>query len=597
MQGASDGQGPAAAPVEQARDDDAAEAGATPFHPGTRAFFRQWAQDHPWLSLPLRRLRERTRLLDAWPDRPRRPLLRWFDASLPIFLGMFLLALLFNQVELFGLDNATKARSQQVSARMMAPFYRSAAQDHVAVVLINDQTLHERGIGWPPRYAFYDELLRRILAHRPRAVYVDVLLEQLRDYDDSHGYAREALAATLESASRADVDGAASEVLRGGRVPVFFGVSAPGRGSVFAGTGVQHVVTSWQGVGSAYPLLIDAGSVFAAGGEHGSAATGAGGADHRSVALALYQAVCPDAQAPGCAQAAAALPAQAQALPMAVQWGSSLPVLEEPWPLLDCTGRAPPSRAGRWRESFGLMFDSLSSGMREGIEDRNRQRCAYTLTVLEQQVEDDALLGDAGTGKALLEDRVVLVGTHLLGLNDRVLSPVHQQVPGVYLHAMALDNLMAWGDRRIHVTPGLGKYVLAPLTGLLMSLACGAVLVGVRRPPWARTVLIVAAPLLVGLAMVVLAQEVLRQPPQDWIGMACVAVLVGIYVKGRAGKAERGGGHDDGKAAAEQGDAPAGGVAVDGAGSAGMGGGGTAAARRTGGGADGGAGAPPAGGL
>jgi CHASE2 domain-containing sensor protein len=41
----------------------------------------------------------------------------------------------------------------------------------------------------------------------------------------------------------------------------------------------------------------------------------------------------------------------------------------------------------------------------------------------------------------------VLIGADILGSGDRIESPVHGQVPGVYLHAMALDNLLTFGGR------------------------------------------------------------------------------------------------------------------------------------------------------
>ncbi len=578
MQDASNGQRPPAALERDAQGETAPAARAEPFHPGTRVFVRQWLEDHRWLSVPLARLGGILRLPGRWPDRPACAVLRWLDASLPIFLGTLLGGLLLNHVEPFGLDNAAKARSQQVSARMMAPFYRSDAQDNIAVVLINEETLRSRGIGWPPQYAFYDELLGRILAHRPRAVYVDVFLEELRDYDASYPRALDALRATLEAQGDA-------------RAPVFFGVSAPGRSSVFAGAGVRHVAAGWQGAGNAYPLSIDEDSEFSLGQSLGAD----DGVDRRSVALALYQAACPDARA-GCAQPAGALSKRALGVPMSVHWGSTLPVLPQPWPALHCTERAPPSAPARWAKAAGLMLDSLFSGMRDGIEDRKREPCPYALTVFEDEVEADALL-DGPSGKALLQDRVVLVGTHLLGLNDRVLTPVHQQVPGVYLHAMALDNLMTWGEQRIHATPGLGK-ALGWATSLLMSLACGGVLVLVRRPRWLRSLLVIVAPVLVGLAMMVVAQVWLRQPPQDWIGMALLAVLVGLYVKRWVDKAESEGGKAD-EWTAERNGAPAGAGAgvVDGDGDAGFVGGGLASGPDGAGAADGGAGTPSASGL
>jgi hypothetical protein len=44
----------------------------------------------------------------------------------------------------------------------------------------------------------------------------------------------------------------------------------------------------------------------------------------------------------------------------------------------------------------------------------------------------------------LLDDRIVLVGTSLRYSNDIVTSPLHDRIPGVFLHAMALDNLIQY---------------------------------------------------------------------------------------------------------------------------------------------------------
>ncbi len=45
----------------------------------------------------------------------------------------------------------------------------------------------------------------------------------------------------------------------------------------------------------------------------------------------------------------------------------------------------------------------------------------------------------------MLRDRLVLVGANITSTGDLVESPVHGQLPGVYLHAMALDNLINAG--------------------------------------------------------------------------------------------------------------------------------------------------------
>lgn len=44
-----------------------------------------------------------------------------------------------------------------------------------------------------------------------------------------------------------------------------------------------------------------------------------------------------------------------------------------------------------------------------------------------------------------LQAKHVMIGPTVAGVNDMIQSPIHGNIPGVYLHAMALDNLLAFG--------------------------------------------------------------------------------------------------------------------------------------------------------
>ncbi len=46
-----------------------------------------------------------------------------------------------------------------------------------------------------------------------------------------------------------------------------------------------------------------------------------------------------------------------------------------------------------------------------------------------------------------IKGKLVLVGEDIIGASDRVVSPVQGAVPGVLLHAQALDNLIVWNTR------------------------------------------------------------------------------------------------------------------------------------------------------
>ena len=67
---------------------------------------------------------------------------------------------------------------------------------------------------------------------------------------------------------------------------------------------------------------------------------------------------------------------------------------------------------------------------------------ALTMSSLRSSSEaEDRVLQD------LLGGRFVMIGTNLEGGNDMVTSPVHGDIPGVFMHAMALDNLLTYEGR------------------------------------------------------------------------------------------------------------------------------------------------------
>ncbi|GAA3711956.1 hypothetical protein GCM10022421_19180 [Oceanisphaera sediminis] len=52
-----------------------------------------------------------------------------------------------------------------------------------------------------------------------------------------------------------------------------------------------------------------------------------------------------------------------------------------------------------------------------------------------------------------LKDRVVVYGASLTGIQDVVFTPTREILPGAYYHAMALDNLLTWGEQFKAATP------------------------------------------------------------------------------------------------------------------------------------------------
>jgi hypothetical protein len=69
------------------------------------------------------------------------------------------------------------------------------------------------------------------------------------------------------------------------------------------------------------------------------------------------------------------------------------------------------------------------------------QHCPYTSTV-----PASALIGDPNDPdiKNALENKFVFYGSNIVAAADLVAAPTHPEIPGVYVHAMALDNLITF---------------------------------------------------------------------------------------------------------------------------------------------------------
>ncbi|WP_344760724.1 CHASE2 domain-containing protein [Luteimonas lutimaris] len=429
---------------------------------------------------------------------------RTLSVALALFLLVYPLKLLLDWIDPLSLPSASKLQSERLSSQLAAPFYgnkQPRAQDHIAVVLIDQKTLEARGIAWPPRYDYYEEVLRRIVRQGPRAVYVDLLVTRKREFDDSLGDARLALGEDLEAHP----------------VPVYFGTDKPGRPSLFHDVeGVSELVTVWQGVD--YPLAVSPAQQLGA--LEGASDRCDAGRENWSVAYGLYHDACPQAGMAGCREPAALMaPAQA-CREIAVQWGQRRPAGNARLDELDgqhCLAASDPGFS-RGASAVRWLWSGLAGKLVPRAAADPRVPCPYTLTVHEEQLDDPDVA-------ALLHDRVVLVGADLVGLNDLAANPVNGQIPGVYVHAMALDNLMTWG--RAHLSPVRHAWLASLLLALFTSLLLAVVL----RHAEHLGVGLAAAGLAIAFGPILVMHFWLRHPPVDWIGSLVVFAWVVFHAR------------------------------------------------------------------
>ncbi|UBM25489.1 CHASE2 domain-containing protein [Pseudomonas sp. p1(2021b)] len=349
-------------------------------------------------------------------------------------LAVVLIALL----DPFGLASATDDASSRWLNRLLASWYAEKGQQQVVVILIDDAYLQRNQTYWPLPYSEQSKLFKRLLAYKPGAVFIDLL------YSHDHSRETPGQAPRMESQLLANV----LERYRHQGIPLFLantGFSADTQGAVNALPRFAEVsepaLVSWSGHGNQYPLAVP---------------TAVGVLE--TPALQLYREYCHHhacAPLPADAIAAARLP------DMAVQWGlKQSPSQAKVSDISEC--------------SFPGLADQLLHAVFWKLGSQAQANCAYSLTLSASDLEatdadDQALL------KQLLTGKLVLVGARIAGTGDVTLSPLHGKIAGVYVHAMALDNLINWGMGYYRSTQSLAELGV-PGTGSVDVLDVGELL-------------------------------------------------------------------------------------------------------------------------
>jgi hypothetical protein len=431
-------------------------------------------------------------------------LFKWetFTRFLAIFFAWVFAVFLLDKADPFGLSHQVQAYSEGLFQKVTSSFYRSDAQDKIAVVLIDEETLASRGESWPPRYTYYEEVIRRIARQKPVAIFLDILIEDRRTYDDSLEIARQSLGETLASKG----------------IPLYLASLDNQRKSVFIDVpGTQTTLAGWRGFGDDYPLLIKPGQYYS---DHDSQLEEGEQCNNSlkpTAALQLYRLMCEKGLQSGCPAGLAQGDVGEFCNTMVVQWGRNVsPVVPEQQLISETQCSASKdSIPDRLLDAASTLYAELTFGIDEDAVKRIRQPCPYAVTVREEDLASEKVRG-------VLEGRVVMIGLSLKGIHDIVGSPVHGQIPGVYLHAMALDNLLSWNS---HYFPRIKSWLPIPLllTAAFVSWICAALIL--TRPPRLSFLMrLVAFVSVFGVSAYL--YKVDHLPPLDWLSMLLVYELV-----------------------------------------------------------------------
>lgn len=307
----------------------------------------------------------------------------------------------------------------------------AGARDRTVVVLLQDDDLARLRWSWPVPYEAHALVLREIRRRGPAALVMDFLFLDRRPEDQG----LEDLVEELREYRHAGIPAFLASASVPGPVPAVI----PELGE--AATGAQLVPVPRllaEGAESTYPLAFDRCEEMVPQGSSCRRRT-----RRPTAAAAVYRHLCGGASARSCAGPVLHVggprelpadtgdpPGGAAPAPRAeLFWGT------KPEPLsarrLRC-GDPPAPTVVRRLATAAWRGDAL------------RQDCPFTPTVYVAWLLAWGAWEDPDL-RRLVQGRVVFYGASLAGMSDLVRPPGHEPLPGVYLHAMALDNLLTFG--------------------------------------------------------------------------------------------------------------------------------------------------------
>lgn len=322
-------------------------------------------------------------------------------------------------------------------ARVYAPIagaeYGNGRRDDIRVLLIDDAALAAAGQVWPARYGYSARLLSAVARYKPKAVFVDIYFSAQRDDPSLAALTRticalrqQGIAVFMASAR----DGTGHYPLR----PELEQLN----GKCFDKVAIQYTPDDIDRIAWNYPLQ----------------ATSAGPdlAPLKSAALALHEA-------------ASGRPLGNVQHPLALTWGSHQAGQGTGW-----RHDAGPGAASYCRPWHGWA-ELLPQGVRDlQYRDAEKPLCVFHETLHAGDLADTTVEGEARLRREL-EGKLVLVGLGTTNSGDFVQSPLHGRIPGIYLHAMALDNLLVAGRGYArHMPMRLGLEQAALIVFLVLSI-------------------------------------------------------------------------------------------------------------------------------
>ncbi|MET2849901.1 CHASE2 domain-containing protein [Vibrio owensii] len=308
-------------------------------------------------------------------------------------------------IDPLGMRSAAEEHYEDHILRGWSPFFSEVVSDDITVILIDDAFI-EKINKWPVPYKTLSGLLKRVSQYDPQMVFFDFL----QHHEHSKNLNR-----WLKTLSKQPY-------------PVFMGsdprfdnisrMSDPESIRYKISQATELVAVGWDGHGRYYPMQVKWNDSIM-----------------NTAAKAMFDSWCD--QNTACAHRRGTNYSRS----MIVQWSNKYsPQHQLYYPQKQPCNSIPDSR---WSQFTEIMSISFTQGIRDEkeLDEVLRVRCLPFLTVSATKLWGNTRLSPDELKKAI-KNKIILIGYNLSGGTDLVRSPVHGSIPGVYHHAMALDNLI-----------------------------------------------------------------------------------------------------------------------------------------------------------
>jgi len=457
------------------------------------------------------------------------------------YLAYALIALFLVLVDPFRWQEITDTASQDLAYRMLiGPLYPTDHREDITVVLLNEATLNSLKATWPVAMKTHADILRTIRRMRPRAVMVDFVFPDERN-DLTLG--------DLQTEIRNYKDK---------NIPLYF-ARAEGANIDWIRSGLSDATLT----SIVNPLSDGVSRTY----EPCSRLSG-GRSDCACEADGNTFQACPAEARPATPGSPVALTAAFElfgypkglkdgfdirdAEPMEVVWSNRINEINDSW----MRKRTPWGLEDLCLDIGSGFWDWLTRIFSRSEQYSFRQTCPYTTTVPAHGLFDapnDPKLREA------LSNKFVFYGADLTGLEDAVVPPTHVKLPGVYLHAMALDNLLTFDGRYKRSSVSMfGVNVRAQYVTAVVALVIALIVVAVARSKrftkaqkiksgkargvayfrvlwrrWGYWILFNLGSLAVILAVFYVLYDQFRLSPKNWLGYWGLLFALSSIAKGR----------------------------------------------------------------